>query len=318
MNADFSENTYYGYLVKGNLLEAIDYVKQFPEQAKRYHRFQEVFEKEQYRTYEADAWVHGVLLIYQKYYRDVFYLCIDKETAANKLQARLVDFLGMDDAGLELCDLEQNQLTEAFQRKGFHFLGGRTSGYYGPYIWQTTETRVYEVELPEGTQPYMVRLLDSFLSKSWIDYISFGEIGSGGWTDKEGVINCVKSSYDFQSEAFTVSLLKHEAQHARDLSICKEMPSEELEYRAKLVELIYSTERNLLAQFAREADPSDRDNGHAAAACRILDGFARKLHLSPEELEKLPREKVQAVADTLFTESCAFRQDMAAAPESQE
>jgi len=57
------------------------------------------------------------LLIYQKYYIDVFYLCIDRETAAARLQARLADFLGIDDTGLELCDLEQNQLAEAFQRK---------------------------------------------------------------------------------------------------------------------------------------------------------------------------------------------------------
>nr|WP_302595764.1 hypothetical protein [uncultured Acetatifactor sp.] len=62
------------------------------------------------------------MLIYQKYYRDVFYLCIDRETAAARLQARLADFLGIDDTGLELCglelcDLEQNQLAEAFQRK---------------------------------------------------------------------------------------------------------------------------------------------------------------------------------------------------------
>lgn len=133
MNADFSENTYYGYLVKGSLLEAIDYVKQFPEQAGRYHRFLEVFEKEQYRTYEGDTWIHGILLIYQKYYRDVFYLCIGREEAADKLRARLADFLGIHGSGPELCDLEQNQLPEAFQRKGFHFLGGRTSGYYGPY-----------------------------------------------------------------------------------------------------------------------------------------------------------------------------------------
>ena len=308
MNADFSENTYYGYLVKGSLPEAIHYVKQFPEQAKRYQRFLEIFEKEQYMTYEADAWIHGILLIYQKYYRDVFYLCMDREDAAARLQARLAVFLGIHDAGLKLCDLEQNQLAEAFQRKGFHFLGGRTSGYYGPYIWQTTENRTYEVELPEGTQPYTVRLLDGFLSRSWLDYLSFGEIGTGGWTDDEGIINCVKSSYDFHSEAFTVSLLKHEAQHARDLAVCKEMPSEELEYRAKLVELIYSVERDLLAQFAREADHSDKNNGHAAAACRILDGFARKLHLSPDELEKLPRGKVQAVANMLFTESAlSFR-----------
>ncbi len=57
------------------------------------------------------------MLVYQKYYRVVFCLCIDRETAAASLQARLADFLGIDDTGLELCDLEQNQLAEAFQRK---------------------------------------------------------------------------------------------------------------------------------------------------------------------------------------------------------
>jgi hypothetical protein len=33
-------------------------------------------------------------------------------------------------------------------RLGYHYLGGTTSAYYGPYIWKTTEKTVYSVEIP--------------------------------------------------------------------------------------------------------------------------------------------------------------------------
>lgn len=306
MDKDFSSNTYYGYLVKGDLIDAINYVRQFPEKEELYHRFMAVFEREQYAAYEVDAELNEILTIYQRYYRDVFYLGIDREEAAGSLRARLAGLLGIDDESVELCDLEQNQIAEVFRSRGFHFLGGRTGGYYGPYIWRTTETKTYEVELPEGIQVYTVKLLDGFIAKSWIDYLSFGEISPGGWSDGDGIINCVKSSYDFDSEDFKVSLLKHEAQHVRDLAVNKEMSSEGLEYRAKLVELIYSSERNLLGRFAQEADAADKSNGHASAASRIMEGFARKLNLSCAELESLPNAQVQAVAKALFEESGKF------------
>lgn len=121
--------------------------------------------------------------------------------------------------------------------------------------------------------------------------------------DENGIINCVKSAYDFDSEAFQVSLLKHEAQHVRDLARDPNMSSEDLEYRAKLVELIYTGERNLLEQFAREADCADRSNGHVSASDRIIKGFARRLNLENAEMEKLPIGQVQAVAGILFEES---------------
>lgn len=305
MNIDFSKNVYYGYIVKGNLTGAINYVKQFPEQADLYNRFLAVFEQEQYTVYKADAWINEILVMYQQYYRDVFYLCMDREDAADRLRVKLSDFLGIENEDIRLSDMEQNQIAKAFQSRDFHFLGGRTSGYYGPYVWRTTETKTYVVELPDGIQEYTVKLLDDFIAKSWIDVLSFGEIGTGGWSDENGIINCIKSAYDFDSEAFRVSLLKHEAQHARDLAIDPNMSSEDLEYRAKLVELIYSSERNLLEQFAREADSTNRSNGHSSASGRILAGFARKLNLEDSEMEKLPIGQVQTVARVLFEEDCS-------------
>lgn len=303
MDTGFSKNVYYGYLLKGDLPGAIHYVGRFPEQAELHSRFMAVFAREQYRTYDVDAGLNRILAVYQRYYRDVFYLGAGREAAAEKLRVGLAELLGIDGASIELQDMEQNQVAGAFRRKGLHFLGGRTGGYYGPYVWRTEETRTYEVGLPDGIQRYTVKLLDGFICKSWIDYLSFGEIGTGGWADPAGIIHCVRSSYDFDSEDFKVSLLKHEAQHTRDLAADPDMPSEELEYRAKLVELIYSSERKLLGTFLREADGADKGNGHAAAASRIIAGFAGKLGLNQEELESLPIPQVQDTARALFAES---------------
>ena len=302
MHQVFCQSVYYGYIIKGDLIGAINYVKQFPAQAELYKRFMAVFEQENYITYEEDAYLNEILTFYQRYYRDVFYLCIGRETAAEKLRAALSAFLGIDDR-TALCDIEQTHLAAAVQHRGFHFLGGRTSGYYGPYIWRVTEPKSFEVELPDGTQTYTVKLLDGFISKSWLDFLSFGEISPGGWTDYGGIINCIKSSYNFDSENFRVSLLKHEAQHARDLAICKECSSEDLEYRAKLVELIYSRERNLLEQFANEADSDDQRNGHSAAASRIVENFSYVLGAAPAEYKNLTIPVIQATAKKLFAES---------------
>lgn len=298
----FCQDLYYGYLIKADLIGAISYVKQFPNQAELYNKFVAIFEQEQYITYDVDAYLNEILTIYQRYYRNAFYLRIIKENAVDKLRADLAAFFGIDD-GVELCDIEQNQIAEAFRNRGFYFLGGMTSGYYGPYIWRVTETKTFEVELPDGIQTYTVKLLDGFISKSWLDYLSFGEVGPGGWTDSDGVINCVKSSYDFDSEDFKVSLLKHEAQHARDLTINKEMSSEDLEYRAKLVELIYSSGRNLLKRFAKEANSCDKSNGHSVASSRIIEGFSKILGKSYAELENLEIDAVQATAKVLYKSS---------------
>lgn len=298
----FEENEYYGYILKGDLVGAIRYVKRFPEQSVLYQRYINLFDKEQYLNYAIDEPLGGILRAYQQYYRDAFYLRLDKDKAAERLQIKLAALLHVNDK-YSLDEMEQEAIAGEFQRRRFCFLGGKTGGYYGPYVWKTTEIRTYDVELPDGVQPYTVKLLDGFVVKSWLDYLSFGKVSTGGWTDTDGIINCVKSSYDFDSENFRVSLLKHEAQHARDLTLSPGMPSAMLEYRAKLVELIYSTERNLLAQFVREADSSDDSNGHSVAAHRIVSEYCKLLDKSSNDLDMLSVEQAQSVAKSLFEKS---------------
>lgn len=295
----FDKSVFYAYLIKSNLKKALSYLNQYSEETEQYGKYASLFEKEEYLNYDVGCYLNDILLIYQKYYREVFYLEIGADTAEENMRKEFVAFFAIENKDMDLDEIEENYVAKAFQKQTLEFLGGRTGGYYGPYIWKDTEVKKYDVELPNGTQEYTVKLLDGFVSKSWLDYLSFGDVGTGGWTDGDGIINCVKESYDFTSENFLVSLLKHEAQHAMDLAKCPEMDSEELEYRAKLVELIYSKERNLLKQFANEADISKAKNGHSIAANRIVEGFEKK---TDKNIEICSIEDIQRISRELFIE----------------
>lgn len=297
----FEKDILRGMIVKGKLRAAMAYLKQFPETAALYQKGVTLYQEEHYLTYDVDEELNDILLVYQKYYRDVFYLELPAEEAAQRLRDRLAELLRVtSDSSLD--ELEEIAGT-AFRRKSFYALMGRTSGYYGPYIWKVEELRHYAVELPEGTQDYAVKFLDGFIMKSWLDYISFGETGTGGWSNGDGLIHCVRAAYDLESEDFQVSLLKHEAQHAMDQARYKDITNEELEYRAKLVELIYSRERRMLERFVSQADATRADNGHGLAAKRIVRGFEACLKIGSNRLTGLPVEIVQTTARSLFTEN---------------
>lgn len=298
MKTAFDQNLCLAWLKKGRLRPAMEYLAQFPEQAELYRQYMSLYQQEQYLSYDVDSQLQDILLAYQKYYRDAFYLEKSPEEAAEGLRARLAGLLG--DGAASLDELEE-LAAEAFRAGGFHFLGGRTGGCYGPYIWRTEELRRYEVELPEGVQEYAVKLLGGFVMESWLSYLTFGLSGTGGWSNGDGLIHCVKRHYDLESESFRVSLLKHEAQHASDQSRYPGMSSADLEYRAKLVELIYSEERQLLGRFLQEADAANPGSGHGLAAERIVRGFARRQ--DGDGLAALPIETVRAAALELFRES---------------
>ena len=124
------------------------------------------------------------------------------------------------------------------------------------------------VELPDGTAEYTVNILKGFVFRSWMDYLTFGRYGTGGWASPDGTINCVEQAYDFESERFRVSLLKHEAQHTVDMKQFPGITPAELEYRAKLVEIHYANDLELLQKILSAADESRADDSHAIASAR--------------------------------------------------
>ena len=259
------------FFLNGDIKGAIAYMREHEEYKDILPAYTAIFEDGEYRTFEVPDALNDILRQYQIYYRDVFYCGLPEAEAADKLRARLKALLHLPDAGEELLT---ERLRSAFEAEGYHALFGKTQGYYGPYIWRDTVPTVYRVELPGGTAEYTVNILKGFVFRSWMDYLTFGRFGTGGWASPDGTINCIAQAYDFESGRFLVSLLKHEAQHAVDMKRFPAITPAELEYRAKLVELHYSGDLGLLQKFVSEADESRADDSHAAASARIRREFA--------------------------------------------
>ena len=259
------------FFINGDMKGAIAYMREHEEFGDILPAYIAIFENCEYRTYDVPEFLGQILLQYQVYYRDVFYCGLPAEEATDKLLTRLRALLDMPDAEEDQLAL---RLCAVFEQHGYHALFGKTQGYYGPYIWRDTVPTVYRVELPDGTAEYTVNILKGFVFRSWMDYLTFGRFGTGGWASPDGTINCVEQAYDFESERFLVSLLKHEAQHTVDMKQFPGITPAELEYRAKLVELHYSGDLGLLQKFLSEADESRASDSHAIASARLKLEFA--------------------------------------------
>ena len=259
------------FFIKGDMKGAIAYMREHEEFRDVLPAYTAIFEEQEYRTFEVSERLNEILRWYQVYFRDVFYCGLPEAEAADKLRAGLGAILGMPGAEEALLT---ERLRALFEAEGCHALFGKTQGYYGPYIWRETVPTVYQVQLPDGTAEYTVNLLKGFVFRGWMDYLTFGRYGTGGWASPDGTINCVERAYDLESERFQVSLLKHEAQHTADMKRFPGITPAELEYRAKLVELYYASDLGLLRKFLSEAEDGRAGDSHAAASVRIRRDFA--------------------------------------------
>ncbi len=259
------------FFLNGDVKGAITYMRNHTEFKDILPAYVAIFENCEYRTYDVPDILNDVLRLYQIYFRDTFYCGLPETEAADKLLTGLKMLLNVPNADEEFLT---EQLRSMFEARGYHALFGKTQGYYGPYIWRDTVPTVYNVELPDGTAEYTVNILKEFVFRSWMDYLTFGRYGTGGWTSPDGTINCIEQAYDFGSERFLVSLLKHEAQHTVDMKRFPKITPAELEYRAKLVELHYSGDLGLLQKFISEADENKINDSHATASARLKREFA--------------------------------------------
>ena len=258
------------YFISGDIKGAINYMCEHEEFKDILNTYITLFEKEEYLNYEIPDVLNDILRFYQIYYHNLFYCDMPLNEADDILLTSLKEYIGFKDANeMEL----KEKLESLFEANGYHALFGKTQGYYGPYIWKETIPTSYEVELPDITAEYKVNILKGFIFRGWMDYLTFGRFGTGGWAAEDGTICCIEKAYDFKSERFLVYLLKHKTQHTVDMKEFPGITETELEYRAKLVELCYTENPALLSKFITEADNSRENDSHALAAYRIRQNF---------------------------------------------
>jgi hypothetical protein len=174
------------------------------------------------------------------------------------------------------------------------------------------------VELPLGERELTVNFMKKVHSRAWMDFITLGKQGPGGWAKDDGLY-CFADFYDVDSSVFRINYLKHETQHFDDYErfpFLKTGSSDTLEFRAKLVELIYAENMVSFQKFMAEAS-ENKEMPHCYAAYRIKEGLRERLNLAPDydmanyaDMEKI-RQEAQAIfqQNTRELELFAQKQD---------
>jgi hypothetical protein len=269
----------YAKCMQGNVLEAIEELKSIENKSddilelekKFIHRF--VMQDEVFNINSEDPWIQEVLKCYYIYYIAVL-TNNDVEKSEKQLAVNLANVLKVS----QETDLEEieSELENIFKGKGYVYLGGRTIPYIGPYIWKTTKRQDFQVELPCNSFNLTVFFISDFLMMSWLHFATFGRHYAGGWAKEEGIyyVNANNIEIDTESDDFQVWFLKHEAQHLSDYAKYPNLNGVSLEYRAKLVELIYYPDIfSKLETFINESK-NDESLAHPYAAFLIMKGLS--------------------------------------------
>jgi hypothetical protein len=258
------ESKLYAFCLQGDVTAAYEYLRSEPAKSKKFQELELKFKRRffnegpSYRFKTDDFWIRKVLLAYFQYFTAVLTRKNTKEAEAELINS--LNELVPDCAEDDLDEIEA-KLEAVFKEKGYSFLGGVTAPFRGPYIWKTSIKKVFNVVLPYETREVPVYFLSDFILLSWAHFATFGKRYAGGWAKPEGLyyVNEGHWKVDLDSSVFQVSYLKHEAQHLRDYSRFPNLPVKDLEYRAKLVELIYEPNSyRLLKKFFYEQKNDSR------------------------------------------------------------
>ena len=182
---------------------------------------------------------------------------------------------------------------------------------YGISIWDKESVKNYKIELPRDTIQVNVTIIENYLLKDWQNYATVGDSENGGWVNpNKANIYCNKGEYNFTSEKFLISFLKHEGLHFVDVKRYKNLSATDLEYRSKLVEILslndYLYER--LEEFILFSNSTNRDYSHPYANYILIKKLSKLLFNSEYQSDmnkwkQLSVKDINRAATTLFNDS---------------
>ncbi|MDG1698168.1 MAG: hypothetical protein P8H93_04530 [Polaribacter sp.] len=205
-----------------------------------------------------------------------------------------------------------SELKRIIEGEGFKADFKYRNGFQEVFIWDKETIDTYEVTLPKDTINATVVFIENYHLNGYDNYASMGSSQVGGWALKESAtLYCNKSDYDLTSEKFKVSYLKHESLHFTDLNEYPNLSSADLEYRAKIIELMYCTEKTMyeiILQFLNGANSADRNHSHPYANFILIKNLSKSLFNLEYESDytnwkKTPVEDINNAAASLYKKS---------------
>lgn len=176
---------------------------------------------------------------------------------------------------------DDSELTKVLEKEGFYCNFLLLNGIQDLVIWDKQSQSEYAVDLPESKLVVKVIFIDHYVLRGAFNYASFGSYQIGGWvSNADSSLFCNKGAYKVRSENFKYSYLQHEAIHFVDIEKYPNLEPADLEYRAKLIEFIYCTEKTIykmLDQYILSASNETRDNSHPYANYHLICQLSKKL-----------------------------------------
>jgi hypothetical protein len=232
-------------------------------------------------------------------YRDYWFISVAYPEARDEAESRLIHAL----SGLLRHDVKtvadaEPLLSSRLRHERLYSLEGKTGLLHELMLWKRQRRRIEHVVLPEGSVDAPVFYLDGFISRGWSSYFTCDHTGTGGWTNDKGLFVVVPSYNSLKDENFRVNFLAHESQHLADKKRFPGLQPWELEFRAKLVELAYTTKtRASLLSRLTVSQGDNPEDAHSYANKRVLSAMRMRLGLSSDaDLMTVPIGQLNASA----------------------
>ncbi len=306
----------YSFAMQGDIREAISSLEGVDEDnsneaGKLRTKMIDRFQKREITRYTENADVNLYIDIYQKYWQESMMTDQPQELLDSMLRGQVVDFLMPEFPEIREKDSEEDikSFSEKFLNdRGFESNAyGRTSHLMDLFVWKRSEIRRYRVGLIEDTVEVDVYFMMDPILIGWLDYATFGHAHAGGWATREALYS-FPGSYDLNSEDFKISYLCHEGQHFQDYIDYPNLRSMDLEYRAKLIELIKLEEFfwRKMERFIHNGAPI-KEQAHPFANYTLIrqlsqEYFKEERMTDMDQWKEVPKERIKESCLRLFDE----------------
>lgn len=237
--------------------------------------------------------INDISTIYRTYWRTQLLKPISENKTDTTLYHNLMNYLlsnkltNLSRDSLSKTIKNDSKLKKIIEGEGFKVEFKFINGIQELYIWDKESIKNYKVILPKDTVETKVVFIEGYHINGSNHYATIGSSQVGGWAVKESAtLYCNRNVYDLSSEKFEVSYLKHESLHFTDLNEYPNLSSSDLEYRSKVIELIYCTEETAydrIAEFISDANNSDRNYSHPYANYILIENLSKLLFNSEFE-----------------------------------
>lgn len=262
--------------------------------------------------------VNDISEIYRNYWRQELLKGDDEKKSDSLLYDQLSDYLvnnsltDMPRDSLRKTIQNDSVLTSILTNEGFKTKFMLRNGFQEVIIWDKETEQNYTVVLPKDTVNTKVVFIEEYHLNGYDYFATFGSSQVGGWAIKESAtLYCNKGQYDLNSEKFDISYLKHESIHFTDLNQYPNLSSTDLEYRAKVIELMHCTEKSIflrISDFLTGASNKNRNHSHPYANHSIIQNLSKLLFDSEFESDfnkwkKLSVKDINDAAAILYSTS---------------